>query len=210
MRFYRWVSCLIGVVGVVGWAAFSSTGRREASKVVGASAPPIDAEHTDPRRTPLRQLGERLVHSWASQPVVDVPPESTPTTATAEPPVPEVDAAAAAEERDREVLAIRATGPDSSGLLAKAQAIGHSWEDLAKEAGVHVEVEPWECHRTGCFAAIVHPSSQAAEQLTSGIFASEELANWGGSETRSAPVRRPDGSVELTWFFIAGEDGGGS
>jgi hypothetical protein len=111
-------------------------------------------------------------------------------------------------ERDRQIEAMRLSGPDSEGLLAATGAARKAWNAFTAGAGQHVEAAPWECHRAGCFSTAVHASMQSVEEATSRILAAEEIAAWPGSKMRSAPIVRPDGKVEVTWIFGAPHDAG--
>ena len=61
----------------------------------------------------------------------------------------------AVDERDNAVARVRASGPDSKGLLKRAQALGKVWAALATKRETRAEVGPWECHAAGCLSTIV-------------------------------------------------------
>jgi hypothetical protein len=44
--------------------------------------------------------------------------------------------------------------------------------------------------------------------VTSRSLAADEISSWPGSRTRSAPILRRDGKVEVTWILFAPRDGG--
>jgi hypothetical protein len=97
---------------------------------------------------------------------------------------------------------LRTSGPDSLSLSAKVAQLQVTWETMATRSGIDVDVSPWECHRGGCFATVVHQAPESVEALTSQILASPELAKWSGPQTRSAPIPRTDGTAEVTWFLL--------
>jgi hypothetical protein len=114
-----------------------------------------------------------------------------------------VQASPQATERDQQVTKLRASGADTSSLAAKVDSLRATWETMAGRSGIEIDVSPWECHRSGCFTTVVHRASQSIEELTSQIFASQDLAKWAGPQTRSAPIPRTDGTSEVTWFLLS-------
>jgi len=113
-----------------------------------------------------------------------------------------VEGSPQASERDQQMAKLRTSGPDALSLIAKVSALEVTWETMANRSGIDVEVSPWECHRGGCFATVVHQAPESVEALTSQILASPELAKWSGPQTRSAPIPRTDGTAEVTWFLL--------
>ena len=114
-----------------------------------------------------------------------------------------MEASAQAGERDQQVAKLRASGPDAGSLTAKVKPLQVAWEKIANQSGIEIDVSPWECHRDGCFTTVVHRAPQSVEELTSRIFASQDLAKWSGPQTRSAPIPRTDGTSEVTWFLLS-------
>ena len=51
-------------------------------------------------------------------------------------------------------------------------------------------------------------STQSVQEVTSRILAADEISGWPGSRTRSAPILRSDGKVEVTWILFAPRDAG--
>jgi hypothetical protein len=137
-----------------------------------------------------------------------IPPGANPDGAAPAAAAAREDAPGPAVERDRQIEAIRLSGPDSEGLLAATGAAREAWKAFTTGGGVKTEAAPWECHRAGCFSTAVHTSMESVEEATSRILAAEEIAAWPGSKSRSAPILRADGKVEVTWIFGAPRDGG--
>jgi hypothetical protein len=111
-------------------------------------------------------------------------------------------------ERDQQIEALRLSGPDSEGLMAATSAARDAWVTFTTGGGGNVEAAPWECHRAACFSTAIHGSMQSVEEVTSRILAADEISSWPGSKTRSAPILRSDGKVEVTWILFAPRDGG--
>src|SRR5215471_6419811 len=99
----------------------------------------------------------------------------------------------AVEERDQQIAALRASGPDSPRLVSSAEAVGAAWEKLAVAGGDGIRFGSWECHRAGCFTSVVHRTEQSIEDVTEKILASREYMMWPGARTRSGPIHREDG-----------------
>jgi hypothetical protein len=136
------------------------------------------------------------------------PPSAGPDgRATAIAPAQE-DAPGPVVERDRQIEALRLSGPDSEGLLAATGAAREAWKAFTTGGGVKTEATPWECHRAGCFSTAVHTTMESVEEATSHILSAAEIASWRGRKSRSAPIVRPDGKVEVTWILGAPRDEG--
>ncbi len=201
-----WLPGLLGLVLVGLVAGYALFGRRAPRPAAAADeAPPDLTAGSEARRFP-----ERLAEARSE--AAPIPSASAPSglaPALSPRARPEVDAAAAAEARDQQIEAIRASGPDADGVLLRAAlGIGEGWQKLAEGTGLAADFEPWECHRSGCFESIVHGSPESLEALTSRILASDELNSWSGTKTRSAPIVRPDGTVTATWMLLLTPDGG--
>lgn len=113
----------------------------------------------------------------------------------------------ALEERERAVTRLRESGPDQRNLIRPAQAVGNAWQELAKKRGSPAQAGPWECHAAGCAATLVHQSEEDIEDLTSEISLQDEFRSWEGPKMRSGPIKRPDGTTEVTWILYAGNEG---
>ena len=201
-----WLPGLLGLVLVGLVAGYALFGRRAPRPAAAADeAPPDVPAGSEARRSPERLAEARS--EAAPIPSASAPSGPAPTFSLRM--RPQVDAAAAVEARDQQIEAIRASGPDADGVLLHAVlGIGEGWQKLAKGAGLAVDFEPWECHRSGCFESIAHGSPESLEDLTSRILASDELNNWSGTKTRSAPIVRPDGTVTTTWMLLLTPDAG--
>lgn len=178
-----------GGTGPNGPVALSATARPDWRTHSQGSSSPF------PRELPLLPA---IAPSSAMQ-LADAGADADPTEAAA---------LAAAQEREQQVEAIRASGPDSSGLSRATHSLGAAWEKLARAGASEVNVGSWECHRAGCFVDVIHKSPEALEDLTSKILGSEAMTSWAGTKTRTAPIRLRDGSVQVTWILAEPSDGG--
>jgi hypothetical protein len=137
--------------------------------------------------------------------------EEAPAGAVPAPAAPEPDAGAEAMlERDGRLEVLRASGPAPSGFLRAAEKVSRPWEELARATSGEIDVKSWECYRAGCFVTAVHRSARSVDDLTTRIMGSSELGSWPGPKSRSAPIPRPDGKIELTWFLFAPPSDGGT
>jgi hypothetical protein len=189
---------LVGLIGLMVTLITSrgqSTSRRSAVPAAVDEPPQLVTPHTPPSR------------SWASS-AAPAAPTPAPAPPSEQAPAGEgearaVEASPQAGERDQQVAKLRASGPDAESLTSKVKPLQAAWEKIANQSGIEIDVSPWECHRGGCFTTVVHRASQSIEELTSQIFASQDLAKWAGPQTRSAPIPRTDGTSEVTWFLLS-------
>lgn len=219
-----WLVPLLGVVLIGVVAGTLLAGKRGGSTAASpAPSPSGETDEADWRARPWGSAegpppgapGARWPPVPSGQPGTAKSPAAPPATAPAgdQPQLQhlryEPDAAViATQERDQQVEAIRATGPDAAGLLKGTDGLARAWESLTAAGSAEVHVGKFECHRTGCFTEVLHRSAQAFEEQTSKILASDAMAGWPGAKTRSAPIVRPDGSIAVTWMLFAAQDGG--
>jgi len=197
-----WLPSMLGLilVGLIGLMVTLISSRGQST-----SRPAVPAAVDEP--PPLVTPRTPSSRSWASS---AAPPTPTPVPAppSEQGPAGEgearaVEASPQAGERDQQVAKLRASGPDAGSLTAKVKPLQVAWEKIANQSGIEIDVSPWECHRDGCFTTVVHRAPQSVEELTSRIFASQDLAKWSGPQTRSAPIPRTDGTSEVTWFLLS-------
>jgi hypothetical protein len=204
-----WMSGLVVVAlvaAVVLWlgpkrrVAAGSAAAAEASGPADPGRPTAPARTDPPRRDwfEVRRSAERSA-------------EQAPAGAAVPPAAPEPDAGAeATHERDGRLEVLRASGPAPSGFLRAAEKVSRPWEELARATSGEIDVKSWECYRAGCFVTAVHRSARSVDDMTTRIMGSSELGSWSGPKSRSAPIPRPDGRIELTWFLFAPESDGGT
>ena len=199
MRFWLpGVLCLI-LVGMVGLTVRSMTST--------SARPAAPAAIDEPPRT-VGMMEPVVRTRYPELAAADTPSTATliPTTDTQDLPVGEearaVDASPQASARDEQLAKLRASGSDAQNLTAKVNPFRVTWQTLASQSGIEVDVSPWECYRGGCFTTVVHRSPQSVEELTSKILSSQDLASWSGPQTRSASISRTDGTAEVTWFLL--------
>jgi len=206
------VAAAVLVAGVVVWKRAGSRPAKDGAAAVDEDGQPGAPGEQEGRRGP-RPGGARAPGSAPSSRERLWP---APFAATATPPptgLPapryEPDAAAiATTERDHQVEAIRATGPESGALLKAVEALSSKWETLSAGGSSNVHVGKWDCYKAGCFVDVLQRTDQTYEDLSSRILDSQELAAWSGQKTRSAPIRKADGSVEVTWMLLVAPDAG--
>jgi hypothetical protein len=136
---------------------------------------------------------------------------ASPPNGPAEPPAStgfgEVDAVGATRERDAQVSALRASGSDSARGRA-SRDVAAAFKRLVAGRGAPVKAEPFECYQGGCFVTVVARTSRVADDVSSDVVSSPDVQSWWGPQSRSTPIVHANGSVELTWFFLAAADGG--
>jgi hypothetical protein len=143
--------------------------------------------------------------SWAisaARPAPALVPADSQVAPVGEAEARAIEASPQAGERDQQVAKLRASGADAASLTAKVKPLRETWQAMANQSGIEVDVSSWECYRGGCFTTVVHHAAQSVEELTSKILASQDLASWSGPQTRSAPIPRTDGTAEVTWFLL--------
>jgi hypothetical protein len=201
----RWIVGLLGVVAVVAAAVylrFTPTRAADARPM-----PSAEALAAAPAAEPPDRGGGAPPPSVAHAVVPATGPNPGVAPQAAAPPPSDVDASSAIAERDAQIAAVRASGRDP-GLERASRGIAGAFGRLIAQREAPVKSEPFECYRAGCFVTVVERAPHTAEEVTSDILSSADLQTWGGTQIRSAPIVRPDGAVELTWFFLAEDDGG--
>jgi hypothetical protein len=185
--------------------------RAQTSALPSASIPQSDAEAE--RQRAWQQIAAAMARPADPGPAAAEHPDPQPSGIpaaepnAAHPSVQEPPPMTALEERERAVTRLRESGPDQRNLIRPAQAVGNAWQELAKKRGSPAQAGPWECHAAGCAATLVHQSEEDIEDLTSEISLQDEFRSWEGPKMRSGPIKRPDGTTEVTWILYAGNEG---
>ena len=194
---------VLAVVAVVVWAVAPAKKSASVATSVETGEPVGMGGTAAPARTPpADRLGARARAVAEAHPEASLPGVPGPAA------VPDRDAAAEATlERDRQIELLRASGPAPNGFLRAAEKVSRGWEELARATSGEIDVKNWECHGAGCFVTAVHRSVMSVEDMTSRILGSVDFASWVGPKSRSAPIPRADGTVEVTWTLMAAPEG---
>jgi hypothetical protein len=182
---------VLGVVVLAGVGlVVSLLGTRSGARAV-VEGPVVPAPAVDPEAQRAQQ------DAWRK---AVAPPAGAPQ-ASAEP-----GPTSALEVRDQAAARVKASGPAEAGLPERAQAVGGAWAPLAKKLAIRAKIGPWECHAAGCMATIVHQSATEVATLANAVSRQDEFRSWKGQKMRSGPIRRPDGTTEITWFLYAADE----
>lgn len=214
--------------GLIGAAAVALLGAGLAGYLLGqrsAVTAVAETRASDPASIPRSDAETERLRAWQIAAAALATPAQTDEAAGGEqraaqdsnlaaaapnvaaPAMPEPKPMTAVEERERAVARLRNSGPDQKNLAERAQAVGNVWTELAKKRGSPAQTGPWECHKAGCAATIVHESEAEIEDLTSQMSLQDEFRSWEGPKMRSGPIKRPDGKTEVTWILYAGDEG---
>jgi hypothetical protein len=178
------------IFGAYRFRSSPSTGAAPADGIALEDDAPTSAENRAERSRSRRHVAPAAVEPEP----IEVPP----------PPPPEMSAQ---EHRDKSVAEIRASGPDRRNLLEAAQRVAQGWSAKLSRMGVRVEVGRFECHKKGCFVAMVHDSDADLDRGMAVITRTGEFHGWHSGKMRSGPIARDNGKVEVTWFLFPPKDG---
>jgi hypothetical protein len=175
--------------------------------------PTVNSETERARQRAWHEVANTLVRSGKTQADAGTDSKVPSPEASADPTHEDEEIAPAeakrvtpVEERDNAVARVRASGPDQKRLFSRAQAVGDVWEALAKKRETPAQVGRWECHAAGCLATIVQKSESEIEDLTNDLSREEAFRGWEGPKMRSGPIKRPDGSTEVTWILYSSDE----
>jgi hypothetical protein len=114
--------------------------------------------------------------------------------------------AAAAEERDRSVEELAASGSGGSQWLAHFRQVEDEWLAIDNREGFGTELDEWVCFKDGCAVTIRAASLELLTQFSALARDAAAMQNWHGEEQRSEPIQSDSGEIEATWIFYAPSD----
>jgi hypothetical protein len=114
--------------------------------------------------------------------------------------------ASAAEERDRRVEELAASGSGGSQWLAHFRQVEDEWLVIDNREGFGIELDEWVCFKAGCAITIGAASLELLNQFSALARDAAAMQTWHGEEQRSEPIQSDSGEIEATWIFYAPPD----